>query len=133
MTKRIPKNSTKFFKFNIKNQHHILILDISLGSLVSQMNYVHHLSWPLSTAKELLLVIRDTMEPNSTLIASMLDITETVVASHTSVVASRIRWSTLRLEGWTRDSQHTRGSWFSDYTCKRHPDRASGRTLRWFC
>ena len=51
----------------------------------------------------------------------------------TCVVASRIRWSTLLLEGWTRDSQHTRGSWFSYYTCKRHPDRVSGRTLRWFC
>ena len=26
------------------------------------------------------------------------------------VVASRIRWSTLLLDGWTRDSQHTKGS-----------------------
>ena len=25
------------------------------------------------------------------------------------------------------------GSWFSRYTCKRHPDRVSGRTIRWFC
>ena len=25
------------------------------------------------------------------------------------VVASRIRWSTLLLDGWTRDSQHTKG------------------------
>ena len=25
------------------------------------------------------------------------------------------------------------GSWFSRYTCKRRPDRVSGRTLRWFC
>ena len=26
-----------------------------------------------------------------------------------------------------------KGSWFSRYTCKRHPDRVSGCTLRWFC
>ena len=26
-----------------------------------------------------------------------------------------------------------KGSWFSRYTCKRHPDRVSGRTLRWCC
>ena len=26
-----------------------------------------------------------------------------------------------------------KGSWFSRYTCKRHPDRVSGPTLRWFC
>ena len=26
------------------------------------------------------------------------------------VVASRIRWATLLLGGWTRDSQHTKGS-----------------------
>ena len=25
------------------------------------------------------------------------------------------------------------GSWFNRYTCKRCPDRVSGRTLRWFC
>ena len=55
------------------------------------------------------------------------------ISSRRLVVSSRIRRSTLLLEGWTRDSQHTRGSWFSDYTCKRHADRVSGRTLRWFC
>ena len=27
-----------------------------------------------------------------------------------SVVTSRIRWAALLLDGWTRDSQHTRGS-----------------------
>ena len=25
------------------------------------------------------------------------------------------------------------GYWFSRSTCKKHPDRVSGRTLRWFC
>ena len=25
------------------------------------------------------------------------------------------------------------GSWFNRSTCKRRPDRVSGRTLRWFC
>ena len=42
------------------------------------------------------------------------------------VVTSRIQWSTLLPDGWTRDSQHTRGSWFSGCICKK----ASGQGVR---
>ncbi|RVW79005.1 hypothetical protein CK203_040125 [Vitis vinifera] len=40
-----------------------------------------------------------------------------------SVVTSRIRWATLLLDGWTRDSQHTRVLDSVVVPAKRHPDR----------
>ena len=102
-----------------------LIGSFSSCSIMGVITYEHEITSSIPPAKMFKAFILDSDKLIPKILPQAIKSTE-IIEGDGGVVTSRIRWSKLLLDGWTRDSQHTKGSWFSGRSCKK----ASGQGVR---